>query len=114
MCHLLWILPVLALPLFWIFDFYTALPIYLGVVALSGITLYLTVQSIRQAPQSGIEGMKGEIVEVMEASGSRGRVRYHNTLWYVAAREPIAIGEKVRIIGNRGLSLIVEKEEKAC
>lgn len=114
MCHLLWMLPVLALPLFWIFDFYTAFPIYLGVVVLSGVMFYLTMRSMRQAPQSGIESMQGEIVEVMEASGSRGRVRYHNTVWYAIAREPIAVGEKVRIIGNQGLRLIVEKEEKAC
>lgn len=114
MCHLLWMLPILGLPLFWIFDFYTALLIYLGVLTLTGVTLYLTIQSIRQAPQSGIEGMQGEIVEVIEASGAHGRVRYHNTLWYAAAREPIAVGEKVRIIGNKGLCLIVEKEETVC
>lgn len=114
MCHILWILPLLALPLFWIFDFYTALPIYLGVVVLTGVTFYLTMQSIRQAPQSGIEGMRGEVVEVVEASGSRGRVRYRSELWYAAAREPMAVGEKVRIIGNKGLCLIVEKAEAAC
>lgn len=114
MCHLLWLLPVLGLPLFWIFDFDTALPLYLGVLTLTGVMLYLTIQSIRQAPQSGSEGMRGEIVEVIEASGSRGRVRHHNTLWYVAAREPLKVGEKVCIIGNKGLCLIVEKGEEAC
>ena len=81
---------------------------------LTGVMFYLTVQSMRQAPQSGIEGMQGEIVEVVESSGTRGRVQYHNTLWYAVAREPIAVGEKVRVIGNQGLRLSVEKEEKAC
>lgn len=113
-CHLLWMLPILALPLFWIFNFYTALRIYLGVVMLTAVMFYLTIQSMRQAPQSGIEGMRGEIVEVVESNGSRGRVQYHNMLWYAIAREPIAVGEKVRIIGNQGLRLIVAKEEKAC
>jgi membrane-bound ClpP family serine protease len=113
-------MPILALPLFWLFDFSVALPLYLVILALSGIVMLITMQSLRQPISSGIEGMRGEVAEVVEAIRSRGRVRYHNELWYAAAREPLEVGETVRIVGNKGLCLLVEKlsdepdaEEKA-
>jgi membrane-bound ClpP family serine protease len=109
MCHILWMMPILGLPLFWFLDFSVALPLYLGILALSGVVMGLTVQSLKQPPSSGLEGMRGDVAEVIEAIRSRGRVRYHNTLWYAAAPEPIDVGETVRIVGNTGLCLRVEK-----
>jgi membrane-bound ClpP family serine protease len=102
-------LPILGLPLFWVLDFSMALPIYLGILALTVVVVYLTVQSVRQSPRSGIEGMQGDVAEVVETIRSRGRVRYHNTLWYAVARESIEVGETVRIIGHKRLCLLVEK-----
>jgi membrane-bound ClpP family serine protease len=109
MCHILLMMPILGLPLFWFLDFSVALPLYLGILALSGVVMLLTVQSVRQPPSSGIEGMRGDLAEVVEPIRSRGKVRYHNELWFAEAREPIDIGETVRIIGNQGLRLLVEK-----
>jgi membrane-bound ClpP family serine protease len=109
MCHILWMMPILALPLFWLFDFWVALPLYLGLLALSGVVMLLTVHSIKQQPSSGIEGMHGDLAEVVEAIRSRGRVRYHNELWYAESRQPLEVGETVRIVGNKRLCLLVEK-----
>jgi membrane-bound ClpP family serine protease len=112
MCHVLWLLPLLGLPIFWLFDFSVALPIYLGILAVTGVIMHLTVQSMRQSPSSGIEGMQGDVAEVVEAIRYRGRVRYHNALWYASAREYIDVGETVRIIGNNRLCLLVEKRSQ--
>ncbi|MEE8291614.1 MAG: NfeD family protein [Candidatus Tectomicrobia bacterium] len=109
MCHILWMLPILGLPLFWVLDFSAALQVYVAMLILSELAMLLTVQSLRQPPSSGIEGMYGDLAEVVEAIRSRGKVRYHHELWYAAAREPIAVGETVRIIGNKSLCLQVEK-----
>ena len=109
MCHVLWLMPILGLLLFWVLDFSVALPVYLGILVLSGGVMLLTLQSLKQPPRSGSEGMVGDIAEVVEATHSRGRVRYHNTLWYATAREPLTVGDTVRIIGNQGLRLRVEK-----
>ena len=109
MCHILFLMPVLGLPLFWILDFDIALPLYLGILALSGVVLFLTMQSIKKPPSSGVEGMYGDIAEVVEALHPHGKVCYHNHLWYARAREPIDVGESVRIEGNDGLCLIVTK-----
>jgi membrane-bound ClpP family serine protease len=109
MCHILWMMPILGLPLFWVLDFYVALPLYLGILALSGVVMLLTMRSLKQPASSGIESMRGDIAEVVEALCPRGKVRYHNELWYAQGREPVAVGETVRIVGNKGLCLLVEK-----
>ena len=82
-------------------------------MALSGVVLLLTVQSLKQPSSSGIEGMRGDIAEVVEALRPRGKVRYHNQLWYAAAREPIDVGEAVRIVGHQRLCLLVEKPRRS-
>jgi membrane-bound serine protease (ClpP class) len=102
-------MPILGLLLFWVFDVSVALPLYLGILVLSGGVILLTVRSLKQRPCSGSEGMVGDMAEVVEATHSCCRVRYHNTLWYATAREPLQVGETVRIIGNQGLRLCVEK-----
>jgi len=109
MCHIALIMPILGLFLFWILDFSVALPLYLGILALSGAVLLLTVQSFKKQASTGIEGMRGHLAEVVEALHPRGKVCYHNEWWDAQGREPIAVGATVRIVGNRGLCLLVEK-----
>lgn len=80
MCHVLWLMPIFGLLLFWVVDFSVALPVYLGILVLSAGVMLLTVRSLKQPPCSGSEGMVGDIAEVVEATRSRGRVRYHSSL----------------------------------
>jgi hypothetical protein len=53
MCHVVWMLPILGLSLFWVLDVSVALPAYMGVLALSGMVMVLTVQSLRKPANSG-------------------------------------------------------------
>jgi membrane-bound serine protease (ClpP class) len=109
MCHVVLLLPLLGLVLFWGLDFALALPLYLGLVVLSGVVALLMFRSLRKPAISGMEGMRGATAEVVEALRPRGTVRYHSTFWSAKAREPIAAGETVRIVGHEGLCLRVEK-----
>jgi membrane-bound ClpP family serine protease len=112
MCHILWLMPILALPLFWFLDFSVALPLYLGVLAISAAVQFLTVRSLKKPASSGMEAMRGDLAEVIEPLHPRGTVRYHNEYWSAEAREPIEVGEMARIIGNKGIRLLVEKHAK--
>jgi membrane-bound ClpP family serine protease len=109
MCHILWVMPILALPLFWFLDFSVALPLYLVILAISAVVQFLTIRSFRKPASSGMEGMRGDTAEVVEALHPRGTVRYHSEFWSAEAREPIQVGETVRIVGNKGIRLLVEK-----
>jgi membrane-bound ClpP family serine protease len=109
MCHILWVMPILALPLFWFLDFWVALPLYLVILAISAVVQFLTIRSFQKPASSGMEGMRGDTAEVVEALHPRGTVRYHSEFWSAEAREPIQVGETVRIVGNKGIRLLVEK-----
>jgi membrane protein implicated in regulation of membrane protease activity len=52
------------------------------------------------------------VVEFIQPGEVGGKVRYMGTTWSATASEPIAPGESVEIIGNDGLTLIVEKVKK--
>jgi len=52
------------------------------------------------------------VVEFIQPGEVGGKVRYMGTTWSATASDPIAPGESVEIIGNDGLTLIVEKVKK--
>jgi membrane protein implicated in regulation of membrane protease activity len=52
------------------------------------------------------------VIEFIQPGEVGGKVRYMGTTWSATASEPIAPGESVEIIGNDGLTLIVEKVKK--
>src|SRR5215470_14215806 len=79
-CHVVWLLPLFALAL-------------------------LRLPSRRKLAISGMEGMPGATAEGVTPRRPRGTGRYHSTFWYARAREPIVVGETVRIGGNEGRCL---------
>lgn len=109
MCHVLWLLPILGLPLFWVLDFGVALPLYLGLLGITAGATMLAVGVMRKPASSGIEAMHGSTAEAVEDLRPRGKVQYRHQLWYASASTPVTKGETVRIVGNRGLCLLVEK-----
>jgi membrane-bound ClpP family serine protease len=59
-----------------------------------------------------MEAMRGDLAEVIELLHPRGPVCYHNEFWSAEAGELIEVGEIVRIVGNKGIRLLVEKLAK--
>lgn len=108
MCHFLLFLPVIALPVFWLW----ALPIALPVYALAlGVALWiyaLAVKTTRRQAMTGAEGMIGERGRVVRIEGRTATVEIHGELWSVDAEgEPLAVGEVARVVGITGLRLKV-------
>ena len=59
--------------------------------------------------QTGSEAMPGEVAEVIEPVGAdRGTVRLRGESWRARSRQPIAVGEQVRVAEVEGLTLSVE------
>lgn len=104
-------LPVLGLGLFHFLPFQAALEIYLLLLIISGIMYYgmFTVMGGKRKVLTGFEEMKGKEGLVFEDINPEGKVRIDNELWI--ARAPggkFLKGEKVRIRGHEGLTLLVE------
>ncbi len=59
---------------------------------------------------SGREELLGSVGEVIDAVDNFGRVKVHSENWQAKSNVPIPPGQKIRVIGIEGLTLIVEPE----
>ena len=79
--------------------------------ALFFFTVLSMVMKARKKPVvSGSEELIGSNGEVIEAIDKFGRVRVHSENWQAKSQVPILAGQKVRVTGIEGLTLIVEPE----
>jgi membrane-bound serine protease (ClpP class) len=88
-----------------------------GVMGLAGSLVLLAIVSFavrarRRPVVSGSEGLLAERAEAVEAFESRGLVRVHGELWNATSRTPVRAGQRVRILGRDGLTLLVEPESE--
>jgi membrane-bound ClpP family serine protease len=104
------VLPLLGLGLFYFLPFWMGLPIYLFLLFISGLMYYgmFTVMGKKRKVQTGFEEMIGEEALVLEDINPEGKIRIHNELWTARAQGGRFLkGERVRISGHEGLTLIV-------
>ncbi len=79
--------------------------------ALFFFTILTMVLKARRKPiVSGSEELIGTTGEVLEAVDNYGRVRVHSENWQAKSNVPILPGQKIRVTGMDGLTLIVEPE----
>jgi membrane-bound ClpP family serine protease len=111
MCHLIFFLPVFGLPVFWIFPFNIALPVYLFIVGISMLLYYKIFQAMRAKVHNGQEAMLGKTGVVLKNIDPEGKIKYATEIWNaVAERKKFLEGEKVVINGfSYGLRVIVEE-----
>lgn len=107
MCHLLLVLPLLGIGVFWVMPFYVALLTYSVILAISAV-LYLSILRAMHRPvQIGPEQILNGIGEVISAEGRRLQVRMDSQMWRAVADVPLQVGSRVRIISRDGLTLHV-------
>ncbi len=110
MCHLILFLPVLTLPVFWIFPFNTALPLYLSILGISLLIYFKIFKAMRQQVLTGFEGMfekKGLVVEDIDPEG---KIKYASEIWGAETKgNRFLKGQHVMICGIRGMMLLVEE-----
>ncbi|PNX46012.1 MAG: hypothetical protein BV456_12850 [Thermoplasmata archaeon M8B2D] len=110
MCHLILFLPVFALPVFWIFPFSTAMPIYLIIIGVSVLLYFLIFKAMMMKPRVGKEAMLGKTVEVIKDIAPEGKIKYASEIWNaIADGKKFLIGEKVIIYGFWGLNVLVKE-----
>lgn len=83
-------------------------------LTLSGIILFLVRLAVKAQKQRSVTGVAGMVDEVGQAltsiePGGVGRVQTHGEIWTATAEEPIAAGEKVRVVDVKGLLLTVRR-----
>lgn len=72
---------------------------------------FLAFRAFRSQPKGGMEGLVGEAGVVEERIDPVGLIFAHGEYWKATSQEVAEQGERVLIIGSRGLELIVKKEK---
>ena len=83
-----------------------------GAVSLAvGVIVYLVVRAHSREPSVGPEALVGQVGEAVDELNPEGMVRVEGELWRARSRSGrIGRGERVRVVGVDGLTLIVERE----
>jgi membrane-bound serine protease (ClpP class) len=86
-------------------------------VALVSAAFFLMVVSLalkarRRRIVSGSEELIGASGVALEGFKHEGRVRIHSEDWNARTRAPLTAGQKVRVTGREGLTLLVEPQPK--
>lgn len=122
MCHILLMMPVLGLSVFWFWPMDIALPVYFAVLFLSGMLYFLVFRAFREPVHSGAEAMLRQRGEVVETLDPDGLIRLRGELWRATSSEHVRCGEKVEVVGINRLTLevrrsrtaVTEKKDKRC
>lgn len=109
MCHILLVLPVFALPLFWFLPWEEASIVYVGVCVFSAAFYWLIWQTMHRPAATGIEGMIGGIGTIFRCGQGQTKVLYRGEIWDAVCKDSASLGERVEIIGFDRMKLIVRR-----
>lgn len=109
MCHLVLGLPILGLPIFWLWPLDLALPVYLVILLLSGWVYYYTFAAMRRAVVVGPETLLHSHGQVVSVADGRVCVRVQSELWRADSDAELNPGDRVEVVGVDGLRLQVAR-----
>lgn len=109
MCHLILLLPLLALPLFWVFTLAIALPAYGTVLVVSGGVYYLAIRAMQRPVQTGMEALLHSTGNVIGTQGKVFQVRVSSEVWSAESMDILRPGDCVEIIAVDELRLKVRR-----
>ncbi len=112
MCHLVLLMPVIALPVFWLMPPAFAVPIYAVIAFLSGLVYWLITRAMRNPIATGAESIIGTSAEVISASNLQGYSKYlvraGGEIWTASSTDSLQPGETVNIAAVDGIKLVIE------
>ncbi|MEA3274090.1 MAG: NfeD family protein [Pseudomonadota bacterium] len=113
MCHLVLLLPLIGLPVFWLWPLSVALPVYLVILLLSAWVYYYAIVAMRKKVTVGPETLPHSRGEVVGADAGGFCVRVQSELWSASSREALKPGDAIEVVDVDGLTLRVTKVGQA-
>jgi membrane protein implicated in regulation of membrane protease activity len=81
MCHIALLLPLLALPVLWMWPLAVSVPTYAAVAIVSAAIYCYAILAMRRPVETGAEAMVGATGKIVESRGTRLVVRIGSELW---------------------------------
>lgn len=114
MCHFLLLLPLLALPAFWIWPLQTALPVYGTAVAVALAVYALAYKAWKLPLAHGPQALVGATGRVISLGERHVTLRVGGELWLADVKgAPLSLGEEAVVVAIEGLRLTVRGSTSA-
>ena len=112
MCHIALLLPVLALPIFWIWPLAVSVPVYAVVLIIAALVYWYAMLAMRRPVETGVEAMIGATGEVVESHGASLVLRIGGEIWSGRSASALSKGEHVEVIAVDRLVLVVKRRDE--
>ncbi len=109
MCHLILMMPLLGLAVFWFLPLSTALAVYAVIAAISLAVYRLILRSMHRPIETGKEALLRRTARVIEVGERRLLVRVGGEIWTAESPDTLQEGETVQVVGVEGLMLKVQR-----
>ncbi|MEJ2368384.1 MAG: NfeD family protein [Acidobacteriota bacterium] len=114
MPHLLLALPLVALLLFFVMPWQTALIIYIPILLIFGFLYWKALSAMHMKPLAGEESMLNQRAVVDFIEDGRLKVRCRGEIFDADGPAGLAVGQQVVVTGTRGLRLQVRPLGKSA
>jgi len=108
MCHIALMLPLLALPVLWMWPLAISGPIYVVIAVVSAAIYWYAVLAMRRPVGTGAEGMIGATGKVVESRGKSLVVQIGGEIWNGRSSPPLRDGDRVEVLAVERLVLVVK------
>ncbi len=113
MCHLIFLVPLAGILLFWLLPLGYALPINALLWMVFGLLGYKVVRAMMAPPNDGFKsliGREGTVVAVEGQGCGQYLVKTGHELWTARSSDVLRPGEKVRVEAAEGIKLVVKSD----
>lgn len=110
MCHLLFLLPLIALALFFFLSPGQAVFVFLPLFLIFFSLAWVMWKGFKRPVSTGIEGLLGNGAQVVSKTNYGAKVSLKGELWDVVCGDELSVGEPVRVTGFERMTLIVRKD----
>ena len=115
MCHLVLLMPILGLPLFWLLPLGYALPTNIALWLIAAFLYWLIRKAMRKPIQDGFRSLIGTEAEVVSRRAptysAKYLVRAQGGLWSAYSADALELGEQVNIVAVKGIGVVIERAE---
>lgn len=112
MCHLIFLVPLAGIPLFWLLPLEYALAINASLWLVVGLVGYKVVRAMMMSPDDGFKSLVGTEAMVVAAEGQgygQYLVKAGHELWTARCAERLQPGERVKVKAADGIKLVVQR-----
>lgn len=110
MCHLILLVPLAGIPLFWMLPLGYALPVNALLWIVFGLVGYKVIRAMMSPVKDGFKSLIGSEATVVSTEGyGNYLVKAGYELWTARCAKTLHSGEKVKVAATDGIKLVVKQ-----